>query len=66
LAVHPSAVDGGSIHTIDYTFTAGPGGLSKGGGLRIEIPLAYAETEFLFWSKPQTEDKEYLGYTQWS
>jgi hypothetical protein len=58
----PDTVDAGGYYAIRYEFTAGPGGFAKGGGVRIEIPVAYAETEFLFWSPPQIDSRNVPGY----
>lgn len=58
----PSVVDAGGYYTIHYTFTAGAGGFAPGGGVRIEIPVAYAETEALLWSAPQTASATAPGY----
>jgi len=52
----------GSLQEIIYTYTVGDEIITQGGGIRFEYPVAYAETEFLFWSKPQTEEPELLGY----
>jgi len=62
LQVKPSSARAGSLQTIQYTFKIGPPGFAPGGGVRIEIPVAYAETEFLYWSKPQVSYREDLGY----
>ena len=65
IAVTPAAVDAGGYYTIRYAFKAPRGGLAIGGGVRIEIPVAYAETEFLLWSPPQTDSPTRPGYV-WS
>jgi len=52
----------GSLQEITYTYTVGDEKITQGGGIRFEYPVAYAETEFLFWSKPQTKDPDLLGY----
>ena len=52
----------GSLQEITYTYTVGDEKITQGGGIRFEYPVAYAETEFLFWSRPQTEEPELLGY----
>ena len=61
-AVRPSVVDAGGYYNIHYTFTAGTRGFASGGGVRIEIPVAYAETEALLWSAPQTVSARAPGY----
>ncbi|MCZ8014040.1 hypothetical protein [Gemmatimonas sp.] len=62
VAITPDSVDAGGLHTVQYVFTIGPRGLAPGGGVRIEIPVAYAETEFLLWRAPQTEGATLPGY----
>ena len=62
LAVTPATIDAGGFYTMRYAFTVPPGGFATGGGVRIEIPVAYAETEFLLWSPPQTESGALPGY----
>ena len=52
----------GSLQEITYTYTVGDEKITPGGGIRFEYPVAYAETEFLFWSRPQTEEPDLLGY----
>lgn len=52
----------GSLQEITYTYTVGDELIKKGGGIRIEYPAAFGETEFLFWSKPQTDEPDLLGY----
>lgn len=54
-SVTPAIVDAGGLYDMQYTFTAGAGGFGRGGGVRIEIPVAYAETESLLWSAPHTD-----------
>jgi hypothetical protein len=61
-SAHPAIVRAGSLQTMRYVFVVGDGGFAKGGGIRIEIPVAYAETEFLFWSPPQTDLPDSPGY----
>ena len=54
----------GSLQEITYTYTVHDERITRGGGIRFEYPVAYAETEFLFWSRPQTEDPDLLGYVE--
>jgi hypothetical protein len=61
-STRPNVVDAGGYYTVRYTFTVGAPGFVKGGGVRIEIPVAYAETEFLLWSAPQTDSPTLPGY----
>ena len=63
LFVTPLSMRAGSLQDIKYTFVVGKQGIKKGGGIRIEIPIAYAETEFLYWSNPQINQSGDLGYT---
>ena len=62
LEVKPLIFKAGTLQHIHFTFIAGKQGIEKGGGIRLEIPVSYAETEFLFWSKPQISSVEDLGY----
>lgn len=62
VSVQPAIVGAGSLQTMRYVFVVGAGGFAKGGGIRIEIPVAYAETEFLLWSPPQTDEPNSPGY----
>jgi hypothetical protein len=52
----------GSLQEITFTYTLGEEMISTGGGIRFEYPVAYAETEFLFWSRPQADEADLLGY----
>src|ERR1019366_3123910 len=61
-SAQPGVVGAGTFHTIHYAFVVGGRGFAKGGGIRIEIPVAYAETEFLLWSPPQTDNPDSPGY----
>ena len=63
-AVAPTVLDAGGFHTVTYTVTAGPGGFAKGGGVRLELPVAYAETEALLWSPPQAEQPTEPGFVE--
>ncbi|MCC6242523.1 MAG: DUF3604 domain-containing protein [Gemmatimonadaceae bacterium] len=61
-ATLPEVVDAGGLYTVQYRFTIGAKGLAQGGGVRVEIPVAYAETEALLWSAPQTDRPTAPGY----
>jgi hypothetical protein len=63
LTVAPLSMRAGTLQEINYTFVVGKNGIKPGGGIRIEMPIAYAETEFLYWSKPQVKQSGDLGYT---
>jgi hypothetical protein len=58
----PDVVDAGGLYTVHYAFTVGAPGFARGGGVRIEIPVAYAETEALLWSAPHTDRPTAPGY----
>ena len=62
VSVKPDMVAAGGYYTIQYSFKTGAAGWAKGGGVRIEIPVAYAETEFVLWTAPQTESPDLPGY----
>lgn len=64
LSVSPRVMSAGSLQRITWTFTIPAGGTQRGGGVRIEIPVAYAETEFLLWSAPQLEDSAGPGFVR--
>lgn len=52
----------GSLQEITFTYIVGEKNIIQGGGIRIEYPVAYAETEFLYWNRPQTHESGLLGY----
>ncbi|MFC2126003.1 hypothetical protein ACFLU5_14465 [Bacteroidota bacterium] len=52
----------GSLQEITFTYTLDDEKLTSGGEIRFEYPVAYAETEFLFWSRPQFQEPDLLGY----
>ena len=52
----------GSLQEITFTYTVGVEKIIQGGGIRMEYPVAYAETEFLYWNRPQTQESGLLGY----
>ena len=60
-SVEPDAVDAGSLQTMRYVFVAGQR-FSKGGGIRIELPVGYSETESVLWSPPQADHPSLPGY----
>jgi hypothetical protein len=63
-SARPNVVRAGGLYEVAYTFDVGAPGFSKGGGVRIEIPVAYAETEFLLWSAPQIDRPDAPGYVR--
>jgi hypothetical protein len=64
LEVTPRRMQAGSWNQITYKFTVGDEGLEPGGGVRIELPVAYLETEPYFWDCPQTTMPEARGYVK--
>ncbi len=52
----------GSLQEITFTYMVGEEKIMQGGGIRMEYPVAYAETEFLYWNRPQTHESGLLGY----
>ncbi|WP_165793441.1 DUF3604 domain-containing protein [Hyphococcus luteus] len=60
--VSPTTMNAGSLQTMQFTLEVGADGIETGGGLRVEVPVAYAETEFLMWSRPQTNNAQAPGY----
>lgn len=62
LTVIPDVMNAGSLQTVEFRLDVGADGMDAGGGLRVEVPVAYAETEFLMWSRPQTNDPFGPGY----
>jgi hypothetical protein len=62
LQVDPLEFVAGSVQTIRFEYTVDDKGINPGGGIRFELPVAYGETEPYFFSKPQTRNREFLGY----
>ncbi|MGA7304434.1 MAG: DUF3604 domain-containing protein [Rhodothermales bacterium] len=62
ISVSPIEAIAGTFQEITYTFHLGSQKMVRGGGIRIEYPVAYGETEPFFWSKPQTEYPDAPGY----
>ncbi len=54
LDVAPTRMLAGSWNQVTFRFTIGEEGINPGGGVRIELPVAYLETEPYFWDRPQT------------
>jgi len=54
----------GSWNEITFKFTVGKEGIDPGGGVRIELPVAYLETEPYFWDRPQTDLPAGRGYVK--
>ncbi len=62
--VNPKEMLAGSFQQVTFTFTAGASGIVLGGGVRIELPVAYLETGPCYWDRPQTELPEGRGYVR--
>ncbi|QIG80181.1 DUF3604 domain-containing protein [Stakelama tenebrarum] len=61
LTVNMAGAPAGSVQTLRYDYRSVTT-LEAGSGIRIEIPIAYAETETLLFSPPETDEPEGLGY----
>ena len=57
ISVTPQDFTAGTYQNIEFRFTAGSAGIEQGGGVRIELPTAYLETEPYFWDRPQTNPR---------
>lgn len=64
LMVNPTRVLANSLTTLQIEYMVGMEGIKPGGGIRFELPVAYGETEPYFWSKPQTESPDLLGFVR--
>lgn len=64
LTASPKEATANTYQHLQFVFTSGATGLRPGGGFRIELPVAYGETEPYFWSRPQTEVPDGLGYVR--
>lgn len=62
--VHPKEMLAGSFQHVTFTFTAGASGIGSGGAVRIELPVAYLETEPCYWDRPQTDLPTGRGYVR--
>ncbi|HEY5564851.1 MAG TPA: DUF3604 domain-containing protein [Rhodothermia bacterium] len=62
LTVTPNVAVAGTFQVIRYAYAVGGQGMGVGGGIRIEFPVAYGETESYFWSKPQTDYPDAPGH----
>ncbi len=62
--ISPQKATAGSIQTLQIQVIPGNQEIQQGGAVRLEFPTAYGETEFLFWSKPQTDFPEGPGYVR--
>ncbi len=64
VTVLPEQATAGSHLHIQFKFTIGSNGIKAGGGVRIELPVAYLETEPYYWDKPQIDVPDGRGYVQ--
>jgi len=64
LTIHPSQVTAGTYQQIQFEFSSDSVEIAIGGGIRIELPVAYLETQPYYWNQPQTELQEGRGYVK--
>ncbi len=64
IRVQPLDMLTGSHQQVTFEFTAGAGPIDVGGGFRIELPVAYLETQPCYWDRPQTEYPAGRGYVE--
>ncbi|MCP4594029.1 MAG: DUF3604 domain-containing protein, partial [bacterium] len=62
--VSPTKALAGSYQHFEFTFTVGSRGMGQGGGVRIELPVAYLETGPYYWDRPQTDSTAGRGYVR--
>jgi len=63
VTVSPPRVTVGTFQRMCFEFTnASSGGINTGGGLRLELPVSYLETEPYFGDRPQIDLPEARGY----
>ncbi len=60
--VAPLEAIAGSYQEMRFEFGVGDGGIQPGGGVRLELPIAYLETEPYYWDRPQVELPGARGY----
>jgi hypothetical protein len=66
ISVSPAQVTAGTYQHVRFEFTAGSSGIDVGGGIRLELPVAYLETEPYFWDRPQIDLPKARGYVKGS
>jgi len=64
LKIHPSQVTAGTYQKIQFEFVSDSIGIAVGGGMRIELPVAYFETKPYYWDQPQKELPAGRGYVE--
>jgi hypothetical protein len=62
LRVTPLEMLAGSWQEVQFEFTVGSEEIDPGGGVRIELPVSYLETEPYFWDRPQTNLPDGRGF----
>lgn len=60
--VEPGEAVAGTFQNVTFRFEIESGKMAPGSGIRLELPVAYGETEAYFWSKPQTQYPEAPGF----
>ena len=54
----------GTYQQFQYEFMSDSFDIEIGGGIRIEMPVAYLETEPYYWDRPQTEQSQIRGFVE--
>lgn len=60
--VSPNKIVAGTYQHVQFKFWNDSINIEKGGGIRIEIPVAYLETKPYYWDRPQTDQSQGRGY----
>ncbi|MHB1686796.1 MAG: DUF3604 domain-containing protein [Ignavibacteriaceae bacterium] len=58
----PVQVTAGTYQHVKFEFTIGSSGIETNGSIRLELPVAYLETESYYWDRPQTNLPSGRGY----
>ncbi len=64
IRVSPSRVTVGSYQQVRFEFVVGSSGITAGGGVRLELPVANLETEPYFWDRPQIDLPDARGFVK--
>ncbi|MPZ18783.1 MAG: DUF3604 domain-containing protein [Luteitalea sp.] len=64
MTVHPRRALAGSHQQVHFELSVGEQPIVAGGGVRIELPVAYLETAPSYWDQPQTNTPEGRGYVR--
>lgn len=62
--VSPARMLAGLYQRVRFTFTNGAAEIGPGGGVRVELPVAYLETGPYYWDRPQTDQPEGRGWVE--